>query len=448
MKNFLLAIILVLAANLSIGQLTITPGTLWVNSGAAVIILNDIDLINNGTLIKGSSVVKFTGSTGNAIGGSTASSFHQLEMAKTGNNTVTLTNNIDVSKKVIFSSGLLHLNKYDLTLADTAFLENESENSRITGISGGEVIITLPLNAPAGYNPGNVGALITSTSNLGTVVIRRGHQVQAGSGMAGSIERYYDISPSNNTALDATFRFYYFDAEINGQSEILLKMFRSTNGGANWANLNYDSRNAVENFVEKTGISSFSRWTVSSSGGALPVTGLEFNARRISNDKVLLTWKTNQEFNNKGFAVERKKQTENDFSSTGFVNSTAPGGNSGFPLSYTKIDTNDFTGKTFYRLKQEDFDGKFVYSVIRLVAGSDEKMASLKVWPIPSNGNINVLFQNIEKDVLQVFDMHGRLVQQVPAVNNTTLKINGLLTGSYVIRLAAQKDLVQKIIIQ
>ncbi|MBK8496568.1 MAG: hypothetical protein IPL50_17395 [Chitinophagaceae bacterium] len=172
-------------------------------------------------------------------------------MAKTGNNTVTLTNNIDVSEKVIFSSGLLHLNKYDLTLADTAFLENESESSRITGISGGEVIITLPLNAPAGYNPGNIGALITSTSNLRTVVIRRGHQVQAGSGMAGSIERSCDISPSNNTALDATFRFYYFDAEMNGQSEILLKMFRSTNGGANWANQNYDSRNAVENFVEK-----------------------------------------------------------------------------------------------------------------------------------------------------------------------------------------------------
>ncbi|MBK8496569.1 MAG: hypothetical protein IPL50_17400 [Chitinophagaceae bacterium] len=52
MKNFLLAIILVLAANLSFGQLTITPGTQWVNSGAAVIILNDIDLINNGTSLK------------------------------------------------------------------------------------------------------------------------------------------------------------------------------------------------------------------------------------------------------------------------------------------------------------------------------------------------------------------------------------------------------------
>ncbi|MBK8496461.1 MAG: T9SS type A sorting domain-containing protein [Chitinophagaceae bacterium] len=46
--------------------------------------------------------------------------------------------------------------------------------------------------------------------------------------------------------------------------------------------------------------------------------------------------------------------------------------------------------------------------------------------------------------MLQVFDMHGRLVQQVPAVNNTTLKINGLLTGSYVIRLAAQKTWCRK----
>ncbi len=448
MKKFLLATILVLAAGLSFGQLIITPGTQWVNSGAAVIILDDMDLINNGTIIKGNSIVKFTGNTGNAIGGSTASSFHGLEMAKTGNNTVTLTNHIDVSEKVIFSSGLLNLNKYDLTLADTAFLDNESESSRITGITGGEVVITLPLNAPAGYNPGNMGALISSASNLGTVVIRRGHQVQAGTGMAASIERYFDISPSNNAALDATFRFHYFDAELNGQSEILLKMFRSTNGGVNWTNENYNTRNGVENFVEKTGISSFSRWALSSSGVALPVTGLEFQASRISKDKVLLTWKTNQEFNNKGFGIERKKENENDFASTGFINSLAPGGNSPFPLSYTKIDTNDFAGKTFYRLKQEDFDGKFVYSVIRVVNGNDEKISSLKAWPIPSNGNVNVLFQNIEKDILQVFAMNGRLVQQVPALNNTTLKITGLLTGSYVIRLAAQKDMVLKIIVQ
>jgi Secretion system C-terminal sorting domain len=73
---------------------------------------------------------------------------------------------------------------------------------------------------------------------------------------------------------------------------------------------------------------------------------------------------------------------------------------------------------------------------------------SLKVWPIPSQVDINVLLMGIEKDLLQVFDMSGRLVQQSPFLNNTQQKISGLNPGNYIIRLVGQNGLSQKIIIQ
>jgi len=448
MKNFLLLLITSFTSNLIFGQLKINPGVQWVNEGAAVIVLNNIDLINNGTITAGGSVVKFTGNSNNIIGGSTASSFHELEMAKAGSNKVSLSSNISVGNKVVFTSGLLDLNQHDLTLAGIAYLANESEASRVTGVNGGEIIITLPLDAPVASNPGNLGAVITSSSNMGAVTIRRGHAGQSGSGMASSIQRYFDISPANNAALSATFRYYYFDAEMNSQSENVMEMYRSTDAGATWTNQSLGSRNITENFVEKTGINSFSRWTLSSSGGPLPVTGLEFTAKRINSNQVQLNWKTLQEFNNKGFSIERKKENENNFTTTGFVNSLAAGGNSSTPLTYSKIDENNFTGITYYYLKQEDINGRFSYSVTRVVSGSIEKTMSLKVWPIPSQGDINVMLQGVEKDVLQVFDMSGRLVKQLPVLNNTQQKINGLTSGSYIIRLANQNDLVQKIIIQ
>jgi len=247
--------------------------------------------------------------------------------------------------------------------------------------------------------------------------------------------------------LDAILRYYYFDAELNVQPENSLAMYRSVDAGLNWTSQNFGLRDAVTNYVENTGINSFSRWTLSAGSGALPVTGLEFNAKRINSSQVQLNWKTQQEFNNLGFSIERKKENENSFTSTGFISSIANGGNSITPLNYSKIDINNYTGKTYYQLKQEDIDGRYSYSLVRVVAGT-EATVSFKVWPVPSAGDVNVLLFGIDKDLLQVYDMSGRLMQQVPVINNTQKKIRGLRPGHYIIKLAGQQDLTQKIIIQ
>lgn len=447
MKYLLLIITLGLVTNSGFGQLKITPGTQWINSGGIIITLQDMDFINNGILDAGNSLVRFAGNAGSQVGGLSTSAFEEMEIAKT-NGDLVLTNNITIEKRLIFTSGMVDLNQHNCELFEGGYLENESEISRITGLSGGDVRITVPLNSPAGINPGNLGAVITSTSDLGSVLIKRGHRKQSGGGLANSINRYFDITPSNNAALDATFRNYYFDAELNGQVENVMEMYRSSDAGATWTIQSVNNRNTLENYAEKSAISSFSRWTLSSSGVPLPVTGLEFYAKRINGNKVELKWSTKQEFNNRGFGIERKKENENRFTPNGFVNSLAPGGNSSLPLNYSTIDENSYTGVTYYHLKQVDFDGKFTYSVIRFVHGTDEVNATLKVWPIPSAGDVNVLLQGIEKDDLQVFDLTGRLIQRTPINNNMQLKISGLVKGIYIIKLAQHSEMSQKIVLQ
>ena len=74
--------------------------------------------------------------------------------------------------------GCLNLNGFNADLGTTGRLDAENENSRITGTNGGEVFFSTELNAPAGANPGNLGAIITSTQNLGNVLIKRGHRSQ------------------------------------------------------------------------------------------------------------------------------------------------------------------------------------------------------------------------------------------------------------------------------
>ncbi len=181
--------------------------------------------------------------------------------------------------------------------------------------------------------------------------------------------------------------------------------------------------------------------------GPLPVLGLEFNAKRISNNKVQLDWKTAQEIDNKGFYVERKKESEINFTQLHFVKSAAPNGNSSLPLNYSHIDTNSFGGKTYYRLKQEDFDGKFMYSTVRLVNGNNGKIISMKAWPIPSAGPVNISAEGIEKDVLLVFDNNGRLMKQQTITAQTPVQLTRLTPGTYIVKLGSQKELYQKIIV-
>lgn len=180
----------------------------------------------------------------------------------------------------------------------------------------------------------------------------------------------------------------------------------------------------------------------------LPVLGLEFNAKRVNNSKVQLDWKTVQEIDNKGFYVERKKETDVNFTQLHFVKSAAPNGNSSLPLNYSHVDTNSFGGKTYYRLKQEDIDGKFMYSIVRLVNGSNGKVISMKAWPIPSTGPVNISAEGIEKDVLLVFDNNGRLMKQLTITATTPVQLTGLVPGTYIVKLGSQKELYQKIIIQ
>lgn len=183
--------------------------------------------------------------------------------------------------------------------------------------------------------------------------------------------------------------------------------------------------------------------------GTLPVTGLQFTAKRISNSKVQLNWKTLQEFNNKGFHIERRKESENSFSTVGFIPSQSPGGNSLMPLSYQQTDDNNSTGKTLYRLKQQDNDGNSSYSLMQIVQGTDGKVFTSTVWPVPSKGPVYMIAGGLQdNERLQVFDMSGRKVKEMIIRNNTQVTIDGLQPGTYVLKLAGNQDMFRKIVVQ
>src|SRR5579871_3330765 len=261
MKIFLLIPLLML------GQLPKCFAQFYLQNGAvlsctnnAIICLQDADLVNNGAinLQAGNGKFVFSGSANNYIDGSSICTLDELDISKTTGNYLLLKQDANIISTIQFVSGSIDLNGKNIFLQQpTSSLVNESETSNITGLAGGSISISnSSVNAPAQYNIGNLGAVLTSAQNLGALTISRSHVPVAVSTSSG-IQRTFFISPANNNSLNATLRFYYFDAELNGKDENTLGLWKSTDGNT-WNFVGADNRDATNNYVEKNSLTDFS----------------------------------------------------------------------------------------------------------------------------------------------------------------------------------------------
>jgi hypothetical protein len=467
MKKIILSVIITFLFQHSYSQLNIGPGVQWITTGNVSAVLSDINLVNNGTIAAGTGSFKFTGTQNSGISGNSQPVFGILEIAKTNNGKLILNRNINVSSSINFLSGQIDLNGSNILLSSGANITGETELNRITGASGGFIEITQNLNAPNGSNPGGLGAFITSATNLGSVTIRRGHMPQSGTGLPGSINRYYSIVPANNSNLNATLRLRYFDAEMNGQTETGLVIYQSNNGGTDWNNLSQTSRSSNSNYVEKTGLASLSLQTLANDVQTTAgVTGLVFTGQRKKPTEVQLKWTSQTETNMSGYQVQRKLDNEADFSDRNFVSTLAQNGNSISPLNYQLIDANSHVGTSYYRLKIITTDNSFTYSDIITIAAktkggggnggggngngngnnreatdaargsvSPDATAKITVGPNPNNGNFWFMVTGIEKETTAtLYTIDGKVLKQFRVMNQQQERVNGLGNGMYILK--------------
>ncbi len=134
----------------------------------------------------------------------------------------------------------------------------------------------------------------------------------------------------------------------------------------------------------------------------LPVTWLEFHAQALD-DYVRLNWITETEQDNQGFEVQRLS-LEGKWKEIGFV----PGaGNSVSRQHYQFNDMHPFKGLNYYRLRQEDWDGRSDYSK---VVGVRFTFDMPDVYPNPGFGELFLFEPAEEYLVIHVYDATGRRV--------------------------------------
>lgn len=170
----------------------------------------------------------------------------------------------------------------------------------------------------------------------------------------------------------------------------------------------------------------FDAWVVKLGAKPVPLTLTFFTAQK-QNKSVLLNWQTATEINTQHFIIEKSKNAV-DFSS---INTIAASGNSSATKNYSCTDASPFDGINYYRLKQVDKDGSFVYS--KTIAVNFNAKGSV-LYPNPATSVITVISSSAIK-AITVMNTAGKAVQQLQPVANNQYNISNLPKGLYWLKL-------------
>jgi hypothetical protein len=174
----------------------------------------------------------------------------------------------------------------------------------------------------------------------------------------------------------------------------------------------------------------------------LPVTWLEFTARKVNKNDGLLDWSTATEKNNRGFEVQHSLDGIR-FENVGFVQGN---GTTQQQHRYQFTHKNLASGTHYYRLRQVDNDGNAEFSVVRnLNIGNATTERTFNIYPNPNGGKFTITGSEALGSI-KLYDALGQLIY-TNTVNDKVHSINleDLADGAYMIIVG---DQTKKVIIK
>ncbi|NLR56824.1 hypothetical protein HGH93_01835 [Chitinophaga polysaccharea] len=236
------------------GDFTIASGTTFSGSTQSISISGN--WTNNGTFTASSSTVSLTGAGNTSITG--ASTFSTLVLNKsTAATQVALVNNISVGT-LTMTSGTMNTGANTVTITG-----DRSGNGIILGTIQHSHAFTL--GTPYAFEGPNTTITLTAlgiTSITMTVLPQPVSDFPSGA----AVNREYDITVGGALVVSATttLRFHYEDAELNGNADAGLTIWRNT--GSGWTVYGNSASSTTANYVEQSSLlSSFTgRYTLAS----------------------------------------------------------------------------------------------------------------------------------------------------------------------------------------
>jgi hypothetical protein len=351
--------------DLSIGN----PAGVSLNTDIAI---NGTLMLTAGTFAAGAHTLTISnpiGGSANNLSANAASSFG-IGGSATGVNipgTVSALNNLTLNNPSgttlqgnLSVGGTLNLTSGDLTTGSFTL----SMGSGSTSTGNGDVVGNVnrgDLSGSTTRSFGNPNVQITITA--GTVAgVTVNLTKTSPADFENSVRRTYIIDGVAGSLVAATVRLHYLDSELNGNPEETLELWRK---GSNWVSQGATTRDATDNWVEKTLISDFSTWTIAGPAGPTYVAMIGYNAKQDEDGKLRFQWETGEEVNNLGFNIYRdeggRRTRINKSMILGSAFSAKPGTVLSAGRSYLWQTTETGTNGSAYWIEEIDLAGNSVW---------------------------------------------------------------------------------------
>jgi hypothetical protein len=223
---------------------------------------------------------------------------------------------------------------------------------------------------------------------------------------------YWEIARTSGST-DATVELSWdSDSEVGEVSSMRVGYFN----GTTWADAGNVSPSGNTSSGNVKSSANWSIWgnqlftlgTSNNVNNPLPIELIDFQAIKSSNEKgVNVFWTTATEINNDYFVIEKSQNGTNWIA----IDSVDGAGNSTSVLSYEYLDNNPYSGVSYYRLRQVDYDKTYSYSTIKIV--NFEGLEIVSIFPNPSLGNVNYIIKSSEAGTItiKIHDAIGKLVK-------------------------------------
>ena len=281
-----------------------------------------------------------------------------------------------------------------------------------------------------GYN----GILAASAPQPNTYAFTGTSYATSSSNNGQFIQSVIDLSSFANTPIKIRFRYQTNNSNVNNQT--------------------YDGW-YIDDISLTSGCGGISKIAVSDEAGiktdsvskpffilansVLPLNLVYFSAKQTGR-AVLLNWQTSTELNTKSFEVER---CSDGVSWIKIATVSAKELNNN---AYIYNDQSPLTNQNFYRIKMNDKDGVYTYTIIRKIDLGDKEL--LMLVPNPAIDKTTVYFGfNTRGGVLMVTDLAGSVVKRYAISDNTsfyTIPTGNLPSGNYMIRIESKIGVTTK----
>lgn len=185
---------------------------------------------------------------------------------------VTLTNSTTVSDTLKLIEGDLYTEGNIVTLGEDGAL-NESDQNTVVG----SIATTRTVTQGVDESFGGIGLTVNAAgASPGSTYAKRVTGIAQTFYSHSSILRYFDLTPTLNTGLNATLDYFYYDHELNGQNADALKLWKSTNTGSTWSSVSSTVNTGLKR-LRAAGLESFSRFTAADTNNALDANAFTYH---------------------------------------------------------------------------------------------------------------------------------------------------------------------------